>query len=73
MSKLYTSSHPAIIVEYGYDPIATIYHDSAGQTVYVTDGNMEPLSSLQEIPLTEGMTSRGVLIFKTLLNESELA
>jgi len=73
MGKLYTSSHPDIIADYGCDPIPTIYKDSNGRTIYITDGVIPDVGQLPEIQLTDGMQSKGVLIFKTFLEENELS
>ena len=74
MGKLYISSHPSIISGYGYEPMPTIYQDSSGNTIYVTDQTtFEGLRGLEQIQLTQGMQSKGILIFKTFLNDNELA
>lgn len=74
MERLYISSHPSIISDYGYEPLPTIYKDSSGDTIYVTEHTtFEGLRELEEIQLTQGMESKGILIFKTHLNDNELA
>ncbi len=72
MGKIYTSSRPDIISDYGYEPLPTIYKDSEGQTIYVTDQPITGVGTLENIPLVQGMNSLGALIFKTELQPSDL-
>lgn len=73
MAKEYTASAYAILVDYGAEPIETIYTDSEGEPIYVTDKVITGLGHLQTIVLTQGMKSKGALIYNTFLEDSELA
>lgn len=71
-AKEYTASAYEVLIDYGADPIPTIYKDSTGEPIYVTDRIITGLGQLETIVLSHGMQPKGALIYNTYLNDNEL-
>lgn len=70
--RTYTVSEVAVLQGYG-SPLATIYKYSDGTTIYVLPGIVDGVGNLEEFALTDGMESKGAVIYSTQLRDSELA